>query len=73
MGGYWLWITQFDGYTEVEVIEIVMDNILKKWPDAVLNMTTHWNHNAIGVARDGAFHYIEPEIPPGLHYIAIGF
>ncbi len=69
----WSRMKQFDGLSEDEILDVVRTNILKKWPEAVLSETTHWNRPAIDVSKDGTFHYIEPETPPGLYYAARGY
>jgi hypothetical protein len=64
---------QFDGMTEEEVIEAVRRNILHKWPTAHLRSASHWGKPAIDVSRDGNFYCNEPETPPFLHSVALGY
>lgn len=48
-------------------------NILYRWPATDLRMTTHLGKTAIDVSRDGNFYYEEPETPPFLYHISLGY
>jgi len=65
-------IPEFDGLTEEQVVQKVKENILYRWPAAVLVDTSHFDHKAVDVSRDGNFYYEEPETVPFLLVIAKG-
>ena len=64
---------RFNGMTEQEVVEKVKANILYRWPATDLRMTTHLGKPAIDVSRDRNFYYEEPETPPFLYQISLGY